>query len=90
MPEANGNGKNGNGHSGNGQVFKIPALVLITAFVVSLLAIARWVDSTTRELEQKKADKAAVEALEKKIDMLIEMHLKEGFQRPKDYVPTAR
>ena len=88
MPEANGNGKHGN--NGNGQVFKIPALVLITAFVVSLLAIARWVDSTTRELEHKKADRVAVEALEKKIDMLIEMHLREGYQKPKGYEPRSR
>ena len=39
--------------SGNSQTFRIPAIVLITAFVLGLLGVAGWANS----LEQRKADR---------------------------------
>lgn len=43
----------------NNQSFRIPAVLLITAMVLSLLGLASW----ALDLERRKADKATLEAI---------------------------
>jgi len=50
----------------NGQSFRIPAIVLIVAFVAGLLGLSAW----SLELERRKADKASVETLQADIKVI--------------------
>lgn len=50
----------------NNQSFRIPALVLIVAFIAGLLGLSAW----ALDLERRKADKIAVEILQADIKVI--------------------
>lgn len=58
------------------QSFRIPAMVLITAMVLSLLGIAAW----SLDLERRKVDKTAVETIQNDIKE-IQRDVKELLRR---------
>ena len=72
------------------QTFRIPAVLLIGAFVGALIAVVAWanneIKSVGKGLDEKKADKSAVAEVKSDVKMLIEMHLKEGYRVPAGYV----